>query len=60
MQIAMTRPWILNVLKLEDAVRKMTPLPAQILGLHDRGFIREGYRGLRSFRILWTSKGRLS
>ena len=33
----------LNVLTLEDAVRKMTSLPAQILGLHDRGYIREGY-----------------
>jgi N-acyl-D-aspartate/D-glutamate deacylase len=33
----------LNVLTLEDAIRKMTALPAQILGLHDRGVIREGY-----------------
>jgi N-acyl-D-amino-acid deacylase len=32
-----------KVLTLEDAVRKMTSLPAQILGLHDRGQIREGF-----------------
>jgi N-acyl-D-aspartate/D-glutamate deacylase len=31
-----------GVLKLEDAVRKMTSLPAQILGLRDRGALREG------------------
>ena len=31
-----------GVLTLEDAVRKMTSLPAQILGLRDRGQIREG------------------
>ena len=32
-----------KVLTLEDAVRKMTSLPAQILGLTDRGQIHEGY-----------------
>ena len=31
-----------RVLSLEDAVRKMTSLPAQILSLSDRGQIREG------------------
>jgi N-acyl-D-amino-acid deacylase len=32
-----------HVLTLEDAVRKMTSLPAQILGLRDRGQVREGF-----------------
>ncbi len=32
-----------KLLTLEDAVRKMTSLPAQILGLKDRGQIREGF-----------------
>jgi len=32
-----------KVLTLEDAVRKMTSLPAQILGLQDRGQIRQGF-----------------
>jgi len=32
-----------KVLTLEDAVRKMTSLPAQILGLPDRGQVREGF-----------------
>ena len=34
-----------KVLVLEDAVRKMTSLPAQVLGLKDRGLLREGYWG---------------
>jgi len=32
-----------GVLTMEDAVRKMSGLPAQILGLRDRGLLREGY-----------------
>lgn len=32
-----------KVLTLEDAVRKMTSLPAQILGLPDRGQLRKGF-----------------
>ena len=32
-----------KVLTLEDALRKMTSLPAQILGLRDRGQIRDGF-----------------
>ena len=32
-----------KVLALEDAIRKMTTLPARILGLRDRGQIREGF-----------------
>ena len=32
-----------KVLTLEDAVRKMTSLPAQTLRLKDRGLLKEGY-----------------
>ncbi len=32
-----------NVLTLEDAVRKMTSLPARTFGFPDRGLLREGY-----------------
>jgi len=32
-----------KVLTLEDAVRKMTSLPAQVLGLQDRGLLRQGF-----------------
>ena len=32
-----------KVLTLEEAVRKMTSLPAQVLGLKDRGLLREGH-----------------
>ena len=31
-----------KILALEEAIRKMTSLPAQKLGLMDRGLIREG------------------
>lgn len=33
----------LGILTLEDAIRKMTSLPAQRLGLDDRGLLRRGY-----------------
>ncbi len=32
-----------NLLTLEDAVRKMTSLPARTFGFRDRGAVREGY-----------------
>lgn len=32
----------LGLITLEDAVRKMTSLPAQVFGLRDRGLVREG------------------
>lgn len=32
-----------KVITLEDAIRKMTSLPAQFLGLQDRGLVKEGF-----------------
>jgi N-acyl-D-amino-acid deacylase len=32
-----------GILTLEDAIRKMTSLPARTFGLHDRGHVREGF-----------------
>lgn len=33
----------LKIITLEDAIRKMTSLPAQTFNLHKRGLLREGY-----------------
>jgi len=32
-----------KVLQIEDAIRKMTSLPARFLGLQDRGLVKEGF-----------------
>jgi N-acyl-D-amino-acid deacylase len=43
-----TFPWALHhyvkerrLIRLEDAIRKMTSFPAQVVGIYDRGLIRE-------------------
>lgn len=33
----------LKLISVEDAIRKMTSLPAQTFGFRDRGFVREGF-----------------
>ena len=33
-----------NVITLEDAIRRMTSLPARTFGFRDRGLVREGYQ----------------
>jgi N-acyl-D-aspartate/D-glutamate deacylase len=33
-----------NVLTLEEAIKKMTSLPASFLGIRDRGLLKEGYK----------------
>jgi N-acyl-D-amino-acid deacylase len=35
----------LQLITLEDAIRKMTSLPAQTFGFRDRGLVREGFAG---------------
>jgi len=38
--------WVrdMNIISLEEAIRKMTSLPASILQINDRGLIKEGYK----------------
>src|SRR6185503_15794433 len=38
--------WVreLGLLRLEDAVRELTFVPATVFGLHDRGLVRPGFR----------------
>jgi N-acyl-D-amino-acid deacylase len=38
--------WVreMNIVSLEEAIRKMTSLPASILSLSDRGLIKKGYK----------------
>jgi N-acyl-D-amino-acid deacylase len=33
-----------RLLRLEEAVRKITSMPARVMGLKDRGMVREGFR----------------
>ncbi len=33
-----------RLLRLEEAVRKITSMPARVMGLRDRGMVREGFR----------------
>jgi N-acyl-D-amino-acid deacylase len=35
----------MKILRLEEAIRKMTALSAQFLGIRDRGLLRKGYKG---------------
>jgi len=43
--IRVLQRWVreMKVISLEEAIRKMTSLPASILGIHDRGLIKENY-----------------
>jgi N-acyl-D-amino-acid deacylase len=43
-----------NIISLPFAIRSMTSLPAQILGLRDRGLLREGWTS--AFLILRPSR----
>jgi N-acyl-D-amino-acid deacylase len=45
-----------NLVSLEEAVRKMTSLPARIYGLQSKGVLREGQDAdLVSFRPEWVA-----